>query len=146
MCRTLNQGIKEALQRDYTVAVVMNTSIFEYPHHPYMVMVYDNNIVGELVEDLNRIHELKKDKTNFFLWENFVIYTPKIPRGREEMQKLRMVYLPRPAPQLEEIACVSEGVLGTPSTEGHILLKQLLSFISIDSVMRTVLLGFNIKK
>lgn len=146
MCRTLNQGIKDALQRDYTVAVVMDTSIFEYPHHPYMIMVCDDNIVGELVNDLKRIDDLKKDRANFFLWDNFVIYTQKLPRGREAMQKLRMVYLPRPIPQFEEVTCVGEGVFGTPSTEGHILLKKLLSFTSIDSVIGTFLIGFNIKR
>jgi hypothetical protein len=146
MCRTLNQGIKEALQRDYTVAVVMDTSIFEYPHHPYMVMVYDDTIVGEPVKDLKRIDELKKDRANIFLWENFVIYTQRLPRGREAMQKLRMVYIPRAPPQLEEVACVEEGVFGTPSTEGHILLKKLLSFTSTDSLMGTYLIGFNIKR
>ena len=146
MCRTINQGIKEALQRNYTVAVMMDTSIFEYPHHPDMVMVYDDTIVGEQVQDLKRIDELKKDQANFFLWENFVVYTPSLPRGREEMQKLRIVYIPRVAPQLEEVVCVGEGVFGTPSTEGHILLMKLLSFTSTDSVMGTYLIGFNIKR
>ena len=65
MCGTLNQGIKEALQRDYTVAIVMDTSIYEYPRHPYVLMVCDDAIVGEQVKDPKRIEELRRDRANF---------------------------------------------------------------------------------
>ena len=146
MCRTLNQGIKEALQRDHTVALVMDTSIFEYPHHPHMLMVCDDTIVGEQVKEPERIEELKRDRVNFFLWENFVIYTPRLPKGREARQKLRMVYPPREAPQLEGVDCVEKGVFGTLSTDGDVLVKELLSFASNDPVMGTCLIGFNIKR
>lgn len=146
MCRTLNQGIKEALQRDYTVAVVMDTSIYEYPHHPYVLMVYDDAIVGEQVKDLKRIEELKRDQANFFLWDNFVIYTQRLPKGREKRQKLRIIYPPRETLQLEGITCVEKGTFGTPSTDGDNLVKKLLSFTSTDSAMGTCLIGFNIKR
>lgn len=146
MCRTLNQGIKEAIQRDYTVAVVMDTSIYEYPHHPYVLMVCDDAIVGEQVKDLKRIEELKRDRSNFFLWDNFVIYTQRLPKEQEERQKLRIVYPPRETLQLEGIAYVEKGTFGTPSTDGDTLVKKLLSFTSNDSVMGTCLIGFNIKR
>jgi len=146
MCRTLNQGIKEAIQRDYTVAVVMDTSIYEYPHHPYVLMVCDDAIVGEQVKDLKRIEELKRDRSNFFLWDNFVIYTQRLPKEQEERQKLRIVYPPRETLQLEGITYVEKGTFGTPSTDGDTLVKKLLSFTSNDSVMGTCLIGFNIKR
>jgi len=146
MCRTLNQGIKEAIQRDYTVAVVMDTSIYEYPHHPYVLMVCDDAIVGEQVKDLKRIEELKRDRSNFFLWDNFVIYTQRLPKEQEERHKLRIVYPPRETLQLEGITYVEKGTFGTPSTDGDTLVKKLLSFTSNDSVMGTCLIGFNIKR
>ena len=146
MCKTLNQGIKETLNRDYTVAFVMDTSIFEYPHHPYILMVYDDTIVGEQVKDLKKKEELKRDRTNFFLWDNFVIYTQRLPKEQEERQKLRIVYPPRETLQLEGITCVEKGTFGTPSTDGDSLVKKLLSFASVNSVMGTCLIGFNIKR
>ena len=73
ICRTINQGARDALQRDYTVALVIDTSIYERPHHPRMSMIYEDTIVGEEIEDKNRIDRLKKDRGNFFLWHNFVI-------------------------------------------------------------------------
>ena len=62
MCPTVNQGIREALQRDYTVAIIMDTSIFEYPNQPYMVMTSENDVVGEQVRDPEKIEELKSKK------------------------------------------------------------------------------------
>ncbi len=49
MCKTSNKGLKEALLRDFTAVLLIDSSIYEYPHHPYMVMVYDDILVGELV-------------------------------------------------------------------------------------------------
>jgi len=146
MCKTLNQGIKEALNRDYTVAIIMDTSIFKYPHHPYILMVYDDTIVGEQVKDLKRIEELKRDRANFFLWDTFVIYNQRLPKEREERQKLRIIYPPREALQLEGINCVIKGTFGTPSSEGDILLKKLFLFDSSNSMIGTGLIGFDIKK
>ena len=144
MCKTYNEGVREALQRHYTIAMVMNTSIFEYPHHPLMRMVSDNDVVGEQINDLNVIAELKRNRANFFLWENFVIYTSRLPKEREARNKLRIVYIKRGAPQLEGIPCVKEGVFGTLSSEGDALVKEIISFSSKDSFMGTSLIGFNI--
>lgn len=145
MCSTLNEGIREAIQRDYTIATVMNTSIFEYPHHPLMKMLYNGIVVGEQIPDLDMIVELKKDRTNFFLWEDFVIYIPRLPMEKGAKQKLRLVYLKREAPQLEGIPCVERGVIGIPSSEGDALIKEILSFPSQDPMTGSCLLGFNIK-
>ena len=147
MCRTLNEGVREALQRDYTIAVVLDTSIFEYPHHPFMKMVFNDTVVGEQISDLDKIIEYKKDKKNFFfLWENFVIYTSKLPRERGGREKLRLVYVKRRAQQLEGIPCVERGVFGTLSFEGDAIIKDILSCSSPDSFIGTCLIGFNIKR
>jgi hypothetical protein len=146
MCKVLNQGIIEALERDYTIAFVMDTSIFEYPHHPHIMMVFDDDLVGEQVDDLNKIEELKKDKRNFFLWDNFVVYTRKLPKGREARERLRIVYPSREASQLKGISGVFKSVFGTPSSEGDVLLKNFLSFSSTESVMGTGVIGFDLKE
>jgi hypothetical protein len=146
MCKTYNEGAREAIKRDYTIAMVMNTSIFEYPHHPLMRMVSDNTIVGEQVSDPSIIAELKINRTNFFLWENFVIYTSRLPKEREVRQKVRLVYLKRGVPQLEGIPYVEGGIFGTLSSEGDALVKGILSFSSSNQLMGTSLIGFNIKE
>jgi len=146
MCRTLNRGVREALAREYAVALVIDSSEFEYPHHPHMKMTCGDTIVGEQVRDQKRIEDLKKDRTNFFLWENFVLYMPKLPRGPEERKRLRMVYVERPAVQLEGHPCVEKSIFGTPSMEGDLLVKELLSIHSEKPTVGTCVVGFDLKK
>lgn len=146
MCRTLNRGVREALEREYAVALVIDSSEFEYPHHPHMRMVWGDMVVGEQVRDKERIEELKRDRSNFFLWENFVLYMPKLPKGAEERKKLRMVYVERQAVQLEGHPYVERSVLGTPSMEGDILIKELLSIHNDKPTVGTCVVGFDLRK
>jgi len=146
MCKTLNRGVREALAREYTVALVIDSSVFEYPHHPHMRMVCGGEVVGEQVKDQDRIEELKKDRSNFFLWENFVLYVPKLPKDIEDRKRLKMVYMERPAVQLEGHPCVERSVFGTPSVEGDLLVKELFSVHSEKPTVGTCVVGFDLKK
>jgi hypothetical protein len=146
MCKTLNRGVREALAREYAVALVIDSSLFEYPHHPHMRMVCGDVVVGEQVRDNMRIEELKKDRSNFFLWENFVLYMPKLPKGPEERKKLRLIYTERPAVQLEGHPCVERSVFGTPSMEGDLLVKELLAVDSDKPTVGTCVVGFDLKR
>ena len=146
MCKSLNKGVREALQKDFTVAMVIQTSDFEYPHHPYMVMASGDEVVGELLDDAKKIEELRKSPTNLFLWENFVVYMRKLPRNPVERNEMRVVYLPRKPIQIQGLPYVEESVFGTPSPEGDSAIKKMLAIQSEESVVGTCLVGFNIKK
>jgi len=146
MCKSLNKGLRGSLQREFTVAVVIQTSEFEYPHHPYMNMICGDQVVGELVDDEERIEEMKKNPANLFLWGNFVVYVRKLPRDPEEGNKMRVVYLPREPIQLRGLQHVRNSVFGTPSTEGDTLVKSMLCIESKESVLGTCLVGFDIEK
>jgi hypothetical protein len=145
MCKSLNKGVREALQREFTIATVIDSSVFEYPHHPHMVMVVEDQIVGEQINDSKAIEELKKDPNNLFLWNKFVIYMKKLPKESEERKKLRMVYLPRKPSQLDCLSFLSECCFGVPSTKGDSLLKKILNKQSNQTVLGTCLVGFNIQ-
>jgi len=146
MCKTVNKGVREALSMQYTAGLVIDSSVFEYPHHPGMRMLYEDTIVGEQVKDKARVEELKKNRANFFLWDEFVLYMSKLPRGVEERKKLRMVYMERPAAQLDGHSCVLRSVLGTPSTDGDLLVKELLSARSDKPTIGTCIVGFELKE
>jgi hypothetical protein len=146
MCKTVNKGVREALSMHNTAGLVIDSSVFEYPHHPGMKMLYEDTIVGEQVKDKARVEELKKNRANFFLWDEFVLYMSKLPRGAEERKKLRMVYVERPATQLEGHPCVLRSVLGTPSTDGDLLVKELLSARNDKPTIGTCLVGFELKE
>jgi len=145
MCKSLNQGVREALQREFTVAVIMDTSVFEYPHHPHMNMTCGELVVGELVRDKEKIQELKKDRTNIFIWENFVVYMRRIPRIPEERRRMRLVYLPREPLQFSGLPNLVDSAFGTPSTEGDTVIKRMLNNKSDEAVIGTSLIGFNIE-
>ena len=146
MCKSLNKGVRGSLQREFTVAMVIQTSAFEYPHHPYMSMICGDQVVGELVNDEKRIEKLKKNPTNLFLWKNFVVYIRKLPRDPEERKKMRVVYLPREPIQLRGLQHLRNSVFGTPSTEGDTLIKSMLCIESKESVLGTCLVGFDIEE
>jgi hypothetical protein len=146
MCKTLNNGLKEALRRDFTAVLLIDSSTYEYPHHPSIFMVYDDNVVGEQIKDLAIREELRKDRKNFFLWDEFVVYTRLLPREKEAKQRLRMVYKPMDVTQLELVHCVEEAVFGTPSTEGDSLLKELMNCEEMHPVIGTCVIGFNYKE
>lgn len=61
MCKSLNKGLREALQREFTVAMVIQTSEFEYPHHPHMIMICGDQVIGEQVRDEKKVKELRKN-------------------------------------------------------------------------------------
>jgi len=146
MCKSLNKGLRKALQMEFTVAMVIQTPEFQYPHHPYMSMICGDQVVGELIEDEKRVKELRKTPGNLFLWENFVVYTKKLPRNPKERDEMRIVYLPREPPQLKGLPYIKDSVFGTPSTEGDTLIKRMLAIRSEEPIVGTCLVGFNIKK
>jgi len=146
MCKSLNKGLREALQREFTVAMIIQTSEFQYPHHPYMSMICGDQVVGELVKDKKGVEELRKTPGNLFLWENFVVYTKRLPRNPKERDEMRIVYLPREPLQLKGLPYVKNSVFGTPSTEGDTLIKKMLAIRSEEPTIGTCLVGFNIKK
>lgn len=143
MCKTSNNGLKEALLRDFTAVLLIDSSTYEYPHHPSMVMVYDDIVVGEQIKDPAKQEEMRKDRKNFFLWDEFVVYTLLLPREKEAKQRLRMVYKPMEVNQLDSVHCVDEAVFGTPSTEGDTLLKELMNSGETHSDIGTCVIGFN---
>jgi hypothetical protein len=145
MCKTLNIGIREAIKRESTLAILIDSSLYEYPHHPDMVMLCDNIVLGEQVNDPILIKELRNDKSIFFLWDNFVIYTSRLPKDKKTRERVRMVYKSMNVQQLENIACVKEEVFGSPSMKGDMLIRRMLSYGEVSPMIGTCLIGFDIR-
>jgi hypothetical protein len=146
ICRPYNEGVREVLKRDISIAIVIDTSEFIYPHEPQMKILYRDLVVGEEIYDRRKAEELRKSKNNVFLWSNFVIYNDKLAsiRNRDEM---RLVYLPRSFPELEGMMNgISDCIFAEPSVEGDAVTKKLLAFSSKDPVVGSCLVGFNLLK
>jgi hypothetical protein len=146
MCKSINKGIREALGMEYTIGLVIKSSEFQHPHHPHMVMICGTEITGEIVSDVEKIQEMRKDTSNFFLWDNFVVYMKKLPKNPRERNKMRVVYEPRKPHFLQDLSFIQESVFGTLSIKGDTYLKKILSISSKDPMIGTGLVGLNIKK
>lgn len=146
MCKSLNEGMRAALQMEFTVAMVIQSSKFPYPHHPHVSMRCDDQVIGELITDEGELEELRKNRHNFFLWENFVVYVRRLPKDPAGRRKLRIIYPPREAIQLQGLHSVKCSVFGTPSTEGDVLIKRLLDVSSEEGAVGTCLVGFTLAR
>jgi len=146
MCKSLNEGVRAALQMEFTVAMVIQSSKFPYPHHPHVSMRCKDQVIGELITDDRELEELKKNPHNFFLWENFVVYVKRLPKDPEGRSKLRIIYPPREAIQLQGLPSVKCSVFGTPSTEGDALIKRILDVPSEEGAVGTCLVGFTLAR
>jgi hypothetical protein len=146
MCKSWNEGVRDAIKCEYTIALIIETSSFQYPHHPHMSIMWKDQIVGEQVNDDNRIQELKKDRFNFFLWDTFVIYMKKLPKAPKDRAQMRFMYRRREPLQLKGLTHVYNAVFGTPSTESDILIKRILHIPAKEAVIGTCLIGFDFNK
>jgi hypothetical protein len=144
MCKSLNEGVRDAINSEYTVALIIDTSIFRYPHHPHMSIMWKDQVVGEQVSDDEKIKTLKKDRFNFFLWDTFVIYMKKLPKAPKDRDQIRFVYRSRVPLQLKGFSFVCNPVFGTPSTECDLLIKDMLCIEAKDAVIGTCLIGFDL--
>ena len=144
MCKSLNEGVRDAIDSEYTIALIIDTSVFRYPHHPHMSIMWKDQIVGEQVNDDEKLKELKKDRLNFFLWDTFVIYMKKLPKAPKDRDQIRFVYRRRVPRQLKGISNVCNPVFGTPSTESDLLIKDMLHIEAKDAVIGSCLIGFDL--
>lgn len=144
MCRSRNDGVRAALHLEFTVALVIQSALFPYPHHPHISMQCDDQVVGELITDAAQLEDLKTNRQNFFLWDNFVIYMSRLPTDPATRRRLRIIYPPREALQLRDFPSVARTAFGTPSTEGDAWIKCLLAVPADDGAIGTCLVGFTL--
>ena len=144
MCKSINEGIREAINREYTIGMIIDSSEFQYPYHPHMVIKYKDKTIGEQVSE-EKAAELRSEKTNIFLGEKFVVYFHKIPRETEAREEIRLYYLARPFKIPKTQTAISNCVLGVPSVEGDTKLKELLGVDMKEIEIGTCLVGYDSK-
>jgi len=145
MCKSVNEGVRQSLCREYTIGLVIDSSRFKHPYHPRIEIRYRDLIVGEEVSR-EKASELMSERTNIFLWETFVIYSNRTPRGPGIREEMRLYYLPRPFEALNNIIGVSDCVLGVPSIQGDRRLKEFLGLGLGGPEIGTCLVGYNLSR
>lgn len=138
-----NEGLREALNREYSIALVFRSSIFPMPHKPPVKLMYKGLVVGEMLYDNVR----PGYKGRFIeVFKGFVIYPDLMPKEYSEKMHVKLVYLKR-FPEfvvgLNDI--IDDPVFGDPSPKVHDFLLKKFKISSIFDDIATGILGFNIK-
>ncbi len=142
--KVVNTGVREVLTCDY-VYVALNNMDFDWGRHATLVLIKDDEVVGEEVRDEGVIARLRNKKNVWFMHKNFVVYKDKITFPQDIMKKIchfEIPCLPAEWCSLEDdkIECHSI-IYANPSTPSDVFLKDQY-FSGLDERgLGTILVG-----
>jgi hypothetical protein len=142
MCKTYNKAARDAISRKYTLATIIKGGQFKSLPFPRMRMMFRDDLVGEELYEKDRIEDLKKEKKNVFLWDNFVVFMKKFPNGKAERDELVIIHTPS-AEIPGEPSMFENLVMGEPCSESDQVIKGWLGFESQEGIFGTILIGFD---
>ncbi len=85
--KVANTGMREVLNCDL-VYVALNNMDFDWGCHATLVLIKDDEVVGEEVRDEAVIAGLRNKKNVWFMHKNFVVYKDKISFPQDIMKKI----------------------------------------------------------
>jgi len=85
--KVANTGMREVLNRDL-IYVALNNMDFDWGCHATLVLIKDDEVVGEEVRDEAVIAGLRNKKNVWFMHKNFVVYKDKINFPQDIMKKI----------------------------------------------------------
>ena len=143
LARTVNRGLRNAIDRDVTYAAIHDPDL-RHPPGSTVIWVREDEIIGEEVWDKAVVEEIKKREDVLFIGEGFVLYADKIRR----MQKTEMtvVFPGLPVPELQSIGKIEHVVSATLAAPADIYVKKKLGWSTADPKIGTILVGFNLVK
>ncbi|MEM1569416.1 MAG: hypothetical protein QXL27_05000 [Candidatus Bathyarchaeia archaeon] len=139
-----NEGLREALNREYSMALVFRSSIFPMPHKPPVKLLYGNLVVGEMFYG-----DIKPSYRGKFIevFKGFVVYPDLLPRKPSERSQVKLVYLKRFPSFISELDdFIEDPVYGDPSPKVHSFLLRKLKVSEFSNDVATGIVGFNIRK
>ena len=138
----VNDGAKIALQRDHVVCISHSPSL-RHPPKPILVLLADNEVVGEEVWQEDELSKLRNNPNAILLGSGFVLFRDKLTKKKGP---LTFTYGPQGFPEIEGIQGVSDVVSATVSLATDLYIKNKAGWNLADPTIGTVLVGFNSKK
>lgn len=138
-----NEGLREALHREYTVALAYRGSVFPMPHKPPVKLLYREKVVGELLYECDKPSHSGRAIQVF---KGFFIYPDRLPRSPSEKMLVKLVYLKRVPEFMVGLPWIENPVYGEPSPSGHRFILDKLKVTAEFDDLSTGLIGFNLKK
>ena len=142
--KVVNTGVREVLTCDY-VYVALNNMDFDWGRHATLVLIKDDEVVGEEVRDEGVIARLSNKKNVWFMHENFVVYKDNINFPQDIMKKIchfEIPWLPAEWCTVENDTFRCHPIIyGNPSTPSDVFLKDQY-FSGLDERgLGTILVG-----
>jgi len=144
-----NAGVREVLKREFMVAAITDDN---YTYPPETVeLLFLGDTVGEEIRDKSRLEQLKSDPNAMLLGDSFVIYKDRLPKDsiKKAMSGQIKVFIPPMSVGVMEADNVYSTVLGMPSTQTDVFLKEWLKshgFEALDERRGVILIGFNLMR
>jgi hypothetical protein len=143
----VNAGVRKVLTYDLIYVALTNMD-FTWGSHASLVMKKGEELVGEEVQDKQRIAELSKRKDVWFMHPNFVIYKEKVSFPQDLMKKIchfEIPGLPADWCRLEDAAIENHSIIyANPSTLGDTFLKEQYFDGIPEKGLGTILIGVDL--
>jgi len=143
----VNAGVRKVLTYELIYVALTNMD-FAWGTHPSLVMKKGEELVGEEVQDKQRIAELSKRKDVWFMHENFVIYKDKVSFPQDLMKKIchfEIPGLPADWCRLEDEAIENHSIIyANPSILGDTFLKERYFDGIPEKGLGTILIGVDL--
>lgn len=148
-----NEGLREVLSRQVVLAFLANSDaiIHLFPavrRISPVILVLKDQVIGEVIEDDERLEELKK-KENVLALGTFVLYQDRLPNAdlREVIRSSLCVFPGFSCPEIEKVdprVCEAISCAPSPPTHSYLLQHLGLEAEAQDPDLATFLVGFNI--
>lgn len=149
----INIGVKECLERDYTVAIIKNASFRPPPTATVQFVDNHGNLLGEEIVNVDQKKKYENDEKAQFIHPDFVLLKNqqelqndlKQENIQETAKKQAFVLPPVQFIEVEELEDTCDVVSSSPDPLADLYLKQYFNFED-DPKLASILVGFNVKK
>lgn len=137
--RKENTGMKQVLRSDILLSFVTNKG-YRWPENSLKI-IHRGEVIGGDVSDANEIERFKRSHKHR-VFGNIVIDRKKFNSIKGSINPPLVVIGARPCPQIEELFCVSEAIIASPSRLTDKYIRSKMDFKS-KGYVGSFLVGFN---
>jgi len=149
----INLGVKECLERDFTVAIIKNASFRPPPTATVQFVDNEGNILGEEIVSSQQKKKYQNDESAQFINPDFVLLKNQkdieedLKAENIEKKGVKQAFLLPPVQfiEVEELEDTCDVVSSSPDPYADLYLKKYFDFED-DPKLASILVGFNVKK
>lgn len=134
LCQGINEGLREALKKRKVYACATDMS-FVWPNSTYIKITCGEELIGEDVNDKERLERLKAE--GHLIAGTLVFYRDKMRLFKDRRDETRVHILPLEIPDV----CGKKAIVGSPSPPTDLYLKKRMGISTEDKELGTVIIG-----